>query len=197
MYLKALERLTDAFNMLPSVGRKSAERMAYAVLEMDDASVKEFSNALLNVKTKIHKCPICGNLTENEICEICSDPSRDTSTILVVSYPKDVFAFEKTGEYKGLYHVLNGVISISKGRGIQELNIPSLLERIKNNNIKEVVIATNPTLEGETTALYISKILEKTGIKVTRIAYGVPMGGNLDYADAITLTKALQGRTKI
>lgn len=197
MYLKALERLTDAFNTLPSVGRKSAERMAYAILEMDENSVKEFSNALLNVKMKIHKCPICGNLTENEICDICSDPSRDKSTLLVVSYPKDVFAFEKTGEYKGLYHVLNGVISISKGRSIQDLNIASLLDRVKDNNIKEVVIATNPTIEGETTALYISKLIEKFGIKVTRIAYGVPMGGNLDYADAITLTKALQGRTKI
>lgn len=197
MYLKALERLTDAFNTLPSVGRKSAERMAYAILEMDESSVKEFANALLNVKNKIHKCPICGNLTENEICDICSDPARDKSTLLVVSYPKDVFAFEKTGEYKGLYHVLNGVISISKGRSIQDLNITSLLDRVKDGNIKEVVIATNPTIEGETTALYISKLIEKFGIKVTRIAYGVPMGGNLDYADAITLTKALQGRTKI
>lgn len=197
MYLKALERLTDAFNTLPSVGRKSAERMAYAILEMDESSVKEFANALLNVKNKIHKCPICGNLTENEICDICSDPARDKSTLLVVSYPKDVFAFEKTGEYKGLYHVLNGVISISKGRSIQDLNIASLLDRVKDGAIKEVVIATNPTIEGETTALYISKLIEKFGIKVTRIAYGVPMGGNLDYADAITLTKALQGRTKI
>ena len=195
--LKALERLEESFGKLPSVGKKSAERMAYALLEMEDDDLLEFSDAIKALKKSIHTCPICGSLTEHEICEICSDSSRDRNTVLVVSYPKDVIAFEKAEGYNGLYHVLGGTISISRGKGVDELTIDSLLERIEKENIKEVIIATNPTVDGETTALYLAKLLEKYDVNVTRIAYGLPIGGNLDYTDSLTLSKALEGRRKI
>lgn len=195
--LKALQRLEESLAKLPSVGRKSAERMAYAMLDMDEEDLNEFSNAVKELKSSIHICPICGNLTEEEHCSICKDISRDRSTIMVVSTPKDVMALENAEGYKGLYHVLGGTISISKGKGIDDLNIPSLIERIKQGEVKEVIIATNPTVDGETTALYLAKVLEPYQITVTRLAYGLPMGGNLDYADALTLAKAVEGRRKI
>ncbi len=195
--LKALERLEESFSKLPSVGKKSAERMAFALLEMEDEDLLEFSDAIKSIKKSIHTCPICGSLTEHDICDICSDKSRDRHTVLVVSYPKDVIAFEKAEGYNGLYHVLGGTISISRGKGIDELSIDSLLERIEKEEIKEVIIATNPTVDGETTALYLAKLLEKYEVNVTRIAYGLPMGGNLDYTDSLTLSKALEGRRKI
>lgn len=195
--LKALERLEESLAKLPSVGKKSAERMAYAMLDMEEDDLLEFSDAVKSLKESIHVCPICGNLTENEICDICADESRDKSTILVVSYTKDVIAFEKANGFKGLYHVLGGTISISRGKGIDDLSINSLLKRIEEGTIKEVIIATNPTVDGETTALYIAKLLEKYDVNVTRIAYGLPMGGNLDYTDSLTLSKALEGRRKI
>lgn len=195
--LKSLERLEESLAKLPSVGKKSAERMAYAMLEMEESDLKEFSDAVKTLKSSIHVCPICGNLTENDICDVCSDKNRDRSTVLVVSYPKDIIAFEKAEGYQGLYHVLGGTISISKGKGIEDLQIPSLIARIEEGEIKEVIIATNPTVDGETTALYLAKILEKYNVNVTRIAYGLPMGGNLDYTDALTLSKALEGRRKI
>lgn len=195
--LKALQRLEESLAKLPSVGRKSAERMAYAMLDMDEEDLNEFSNAVKELKSSIHICPICGNLTEEEHCSICKDISRDRSTIMVVSTPKDVMALENAEGYKGLYHVLGGTISISKGKGIDDLNIPSLIERIKQGEVKEVIIATNPTVDGETTALYLAKVLEPYHITVTRLAYGLPMGGNLDYADALTLAKAVEGRRKI
>ena len=195
--LKSLERLQDSLAKLPSVGRKSAERMAFAMLDMEDDDLLEFSNAILNIKDSIHHCPICGNLTEKNICEVCSDQDRDKSTILVVSYPKDVIAFEKAGDFKGLYHVLGGTISVSKGFGADDLSFDKLLERVNKGNVNEIIIATNPTIDGETTALYLAKILEKTNVNVTRIAYGLPMGGNLDYTDSLTLSKAIEGRRKI
>lgn len=195
--LKALERVEESFSKLPSVGKKSAERMAFAMLDMEDDDLLEFSNALKSLKESIHTCPICGSLTEHDVCDVCSDDSRDRHTVLVVSYPKDVMAFEKADGYRGLYHVLGGTISISRGKGIEDLNINSLLERISKEEIKEVIIATNPTVDGETTALYLAKLLEKYEVNVTRIAYGLPMGGNLDYTDALTLSKALEGRRKI
>lgn len=195
--LKSLERLEESLAKLPSVGKKSAERMAYAMLEMEESDLEEFSDAVKTLKSSIHVCPICGNLTENDICDVCSDKNRDRSTVLVVSYPKDIIAFEKAEGYQGLYHVLGGTISISKGKGIEDLQIPSLIARIEESEIKEVIIATNPTVDGETTALYLAKILEKYNVNVTRIAYGLPMGGNLDYTDALTLSKALEGRRKI
>lgn len=197
MDLKALVRLQESLSKLPSIGKKSAERMAFAMLEMDDEDLNEFADAIKELKTKIHICPICGNITEDDKCYICKDDSRDRETILVVSSPKDVIAFENAEGYHGLYHVLGGTISISKGKGIEDLNISSLLKRVEENNIKEVIVATNPTVDGETTALYLAKLLENKGANVTRLAYGLPMGGNLDYADALTLAKAIEGRRKI
>ncbi|MBR2507115.1 MAG: recombination protein RecR [Bacilli bacterium] len=196
-YLKALERLIESLSKLPSVGKKSAERMAFAILNMDEDDVLEFSEALKNVKEKIHTCPICGNYSEEEICEICSDNTRDTSKLMIVSYPKDVIAFETAEGYKGLYHVLNGVIAPTRGKGIEDLNFTSLIKRIEEGNIKEVIIATNPTVEGETTGLYIAKKLENYDIEITRLAYGLQMGGALDYTDSLTLVRALEGRRKL
>jgi len=195
--LNAISRLEESLAKLPSIGKKSAERMAYALLEMDDDDVLEFSEALLNLKKSIKKCSICGNLTESDICEVCEDPQRDQTTLMVVSYPKDVIAFENSENYHGLYHVLNGVIAPNKGKGLEDLNFTSLMSRLEEGKIKEVILATNPTIEGETTALYIAKKLEGHNVSVTRLAYGLQMGGNLDYVDAITLTRALDGRRKI
>ena len=197
MDLKALVRLQESLAKLPSIGKKSAERMAFAMLEMEDEDLNEFADAIKELKTKIHLCPICGNITEDDECYVCKDDSRDRETILVVSSPKDVIAFENAEGYRGLYHVLGGTISISKGKGIEDLNIASLIKRVEEGKIKEVIIATNPTVDGETTALYLAKLLDNKGANVTRLAYGLPMGGNLDYADALTLAKAIEGRRKI
>ena len=195
--LKSIDKLIDSFSRLPGVGHKSAEKMAYSVLEMSEENVGEFSDALLEVKNKIHKCPICGLYTEDDICEICQDNKRDRSRIIVVSYPKDVIGFEKLGTFNGVYHVLNGTLSAINGVSVDDLNIPSLLERIKQDNVQEIILATNPTIDGETTALYLAKILENSGITISRLAYGLPMGGHLEYADSLTLSKALEGRNKI
>lgn len=195
--LKALTRLIDSLKKLPSVGQKSAERMAFAILEMNEEDVKEFSLATAQIQTKIHKCPVCGIYTEDELCEICSDPDRNHDTMIVVSYQKDVYAFEKMGRYKGQYHILNGVLSAVNGVGIADLSIDALIKRIEDDHFTEVILATNPTIEGETTALFISKMLARFPVKVTRLAYGLPMGGHLDYADSLTLGKALEGRTKM
>ena len=195
--LKSIEKLVNSFQKLPGIGHKTAEKMAYQVLEMDDESVNNFSDALKEVKGKIHHCHICGAYTENEDCEICSSSTRDKSKILVVSYPKDVIAFEKMGGFNGVYHVLFGVLSSINNVTIDDLNIPSLFSRIKENKVEEIIMATEPTTEGETTALYLAKILEPENVKVTRIAYGLPLGGHLEYADALTLSKALEGRNKI
>ena len=195
--LKALERLEESLSKLPSIGKKSAERLAFAMLEMEDDDLQEFAEAVATLKESIHVCPICGNLTEDEVCSICADDSRDKSTIMVVSSPKDILALEKAEDYRGLYHVLGGTISLSKGKGIDTLNIPGLLKRLEGGEVKEVILATNPTVDGETTALYIAKIIEPLKIIVSRIAYGLPMGGNLDYTDSLTISKAIQGRRKI
>ena len=195
--LKALVRLEESLAKLPSVGKRSAERMAYAMLNMEDDDLAEFSDAIKSLKESIHVCPICGFLTEGENCEICDDPERDQSVLMVVSYPKDVIAFENAESYRGLYHVLNGAISVSKGASIEDLNIASLMERINNGNFKEVIIATNPTIEGETTALYIAKLIADKVETVTRLAYGLQMGGNLDYTDSLTLSKAVEGRRRL
>ena len=195
--LKALIRLEESLAKLPSVGKRSAERMAYAMLNMEDDDLAEFSDAIKNLKQSIHVCPICGFLTERENCEICDDPERDQSVLMVVSYPKDVIAFENAESYRGLYHVLNGAISVSKGASIEDLNIASLMDRIENGDFKEVIIATNPTIEGETTALYLAKLISGKVETVTRLAYGLQMGGNLDYTDSLTLSKAVEGRRKL
>jgi recombination protein RecR len=195
--LKALIRLEESLAKLPSVGRRSAERMAYAMLNMEDDDLAEFSDAIINLKKSIHVCPICGFLTDEENCVICNDKDREQDVLMIVSYPKDVIAFENAESYRGQYHVLNGVISLNKGGTIEDLNINSLLERIEKNNFKEVIIATNPTIEGETTALYIGKLIGDKVPTVTRLAYGLQMGGNLDYTDSLTLSKAVEGRRKL
>lgn len=195
--LKSVTKLTDAFSKLPGVGHRSAEKMTYSVLEMSDEDVEMFSSALLELKKNIHHCPVCGAYTEDELCEICANENRDKTKIIVVSYPKDVASFEKLGVYDGRYHVLGGVLSAVNGVGINDLRINELEKRIKEDKVQEVIIATNPTTEGETTALYLAKILEKYSINVTRLAYGLPMGGHLEYADSLTLSKALEGRKKI
>lgn len=195
--LKSLNHLLDSFAKLPSVGKKSAERMALAVLEMDEEEVREFAEALTTIKDTIHKCPICGLYTEEEKCEICSDVERDDKTLIVVSSFRDVYAFEKLHSFKGRYHVLGGVLSAVSGVGIDDLNIDSLFKRVEENHINEVILATNPTIEGETTALFLAKMLEGKNVEVTRLAYGLPMGGHVDYADSLTLNKALEGRRKV
>ena len=195
--LRPLSRLEDSLAKLPSVGRKSAERMAFAMLEMSDEDLNEFVEAIKALKQDIHFCPECGMLTSEERCEICSNPNRDQSLLMVVSFPKDVLSLEKSNGYNGLYHVLNGELCLSKGKDVSSLNITSLIERVAKGDIKEVIMATNPTLDGETTALYITKLLEPYHVNVTRLAYGLQMGGNIDYTDQLTLLKALEGRRKL
>ncbi|MCR5490536.1 MAG: recombination mediator RecR [Bacilli bacterium] len=189
--------LVDSFSKLPGIGTKTAERMAYAVLEMREDDALGFAEAIKDCRTNIHKCPKCGLYAEDGKCEVCDDPSRDHSTLIVVSFPKDALAFEKLNDFHGIYHVLGGVISPSKGLGADSLNIESLFERIESEGVKEVVIATNPNLEGETTALYLARLLQTKGVSVSRLAYGLPMGASLDYADSLTLSKALEGRKKL
>ena len=195
--LKPLSRLEDSLAKLPSVGRKSAERMAFAMLEMNDEDLNEFVEAIKNLKEEIHYCPECGMLTSEDKCEICSNDQRDKSLLMVVSYPKDVISLEKSNGYNGLYHVLNGELCLAKGRDVSTLNIASLIERVSKGDIKEVIMATNPTVDGETTALYITKLLEPYNVNITRLAYGLQMGGNIDYTDQLTLLKALEGRRKL
>ena len=193
----SIAKLIDSFQRLPGIGHKTAEKMAYQVLEMKDENVEYFSDALREVKAKIHHCPVCGAYTEGELCEVCANVSRDKTKVMVVSYPKDVIAFEKIGAFDGVYHVLGGALSSVNGISINDLNISSLFERIKDQKVTEVIVATNPDTEGETTALYLARILANTGVNVTRLAYGLPLGGHLEYADALTLTRALEGRNKI
>lgn len=195
--LKSLENLTNELKKLPSVGTKSAERMAYSLLDWDEEEIKNLCDALTQVKKKIRKCPKCGILTENELCEVCASPNRDTTKLMVVCYQKDAIAFENSDSFNGLYHVLGGVLSIQNGVSYEDLGIDSLLHRVQNENIKEVILATEPTLDGETTAQFIARLLEKYDVSISRLGYGLPMGGHLDYADSLTLSKSFEGRTKI
>lgn len=195
--LKSISKLIDSFQRLPGIGHKTAEKMAYQVLEMKPENVEYFADALREVKEKIHHCPICGAYTEGDVCEVCANKMRDKTKIMVVSCAKDVIAFEKVGVFDGVYHVLNGALSSINGVTINDLNINSLFDRIREQQVSEVIVATNPNTEGETTALYLAHILADTGVKVTRIAYGLPLGGHLEYADPLTLMKALEGRNKI
>ena len=192
--LNTITKLIESLRRLPGIGLKSAERMAYQILDMKEEYVTQFIDAMDGVKTRIGKCPICGSYTEDDICPFCSDIERDSTTLVVVSYFKDALAFEKLKSYHGLYHILNGSLSPVKGIGINDINFSSLLTRIKEGEIKEVILATNPTIEGETTALYIEKILEQYNVTISRLAYGLPMGAQLDYADELTLTRAFEGR---
>ncbi len=195
--LKSLEALQEQLSKLPGVGKKSAERMAYALLDFPDDELKDIAKAISSLKEKIHFCPICGMISDIDGCYICDDSTRDQSTLMIVSFPKDVMSLEKSGAYNGLYHVLNGEISLSKGLDISNLNLETLFKRLDEGNIKEIILATNPTIDGETTSGYLNKVLEKYEIKITRLAYGLQMGGNLDYVDPLTLSKALEGRHKI
>lgn len=195
--LPSVTALIDSFAKLPGIGVKSAERMAYAVLMMRKEDTEEFAKAIANASSKVHPCPICGLFTEGEKCDICLDPNRDHETLCVVSEFKDALAIEKMNAYHGVYHVLGGTISAIKGIGAENLRIDTLLQRVSQDHVKEVILATNPTLDGETTALFIAKLLEGKNVVVTRLGYGLPMGSNLDYADSLTLTKAFEGRKKI
>ncbi len=195
--LKSLETLQEQLSKLPGVGKKSAERMAYSLLDFPDDELKDIACAISSLKEKIHFCPICGMISDIDGCYICDDSTRDQTSLMIVSYPKDVMSLEKSGAYNGLYHVLNGEISLSKGLDVSNLNIESLFKRLDEGNIKEIILATNPTIDGETTSGYLNKLLERYEIKVTRLAYGLQMGGNLDYVDPLTLSKALEGRHKI
>lgn len=196
MYPKKFELLIENYRKLPGVGLKTAERYAYETIEWNEEKLNDFIQSLIDIRDGIKICEICGNLSEDDICDVCQDDSRDRSVICVVQSPKDVIAMEKTREYNGMYHVLNGVISTSKGILPEDINIESLLDRIQEDT-QEIIIATNPTVEGETTALYLSKLLESSHVNVTRIAHGLPMGGHLDYADELTLIKAIEGRKKM
>lgn len=196
MYPPLFETLVESFRKLPGVGQKTAERYAFEYLKWDQAEIDEFLTACSLAKQKLHKCRICGNLAEDDLCEVCKDKTREESIICVVEQVQDLIAMEKTQEYKGMYHVLNGVISPSKGILPEDINLNSLLERC-DETVSEVILATNPTVEGETTALYISKLLEKKDVTITRIAHGIPMGGHLDYADEMTLIKAMENRKQM
>ncbi len=196
MYPKTLQKLIDSLRLLPGVGAKTAERYAFTILDMSEEESQEFISALVSSRTQITKCKTCGNLAEDEECLICKDKSRDHDLNCIVQHPKDIIAMERIQDYNGVYHVLNGAIATSKGILPEDLNIKSLFNRV-GPQTKEVIIATNPTLEGETTAMYLAKLLSEKDINVTRIAHGLPMGGHLDYADEMTLSKAMEGRQKI
>ncbi len=194
MYPKSLQELIERFRDLPGVGEKSAERYALSILDRNEADVQAFAKALVDVKEKLHYCNVCGNLTEEDTCEICSNHNRNHEVIFVVQSAKDVIAMERTNEYHGVYHVLNGLVSTSKGVMPEDLNIDSLLQRAKTS--KEVILATNTTMDGEMTAMYLNKLLKEEcpGVLITRIAHGLPSGGMLDYADEMTLAHALSDR---
>ena len=195
MYPKSIEKLIESFKMLPGVGNKSAERYALLMLEKSEEEIENFANALISAKQTVKPCKICGNYTENDICDICNDNSRDKETICVVQSAKDVIAMEKTKEYHGMYHVLNGLISSVKGIMPQDLNLDTLYNRL--DNVKEVIIATSPTLEGETTAMYLANVLKNKNLKVTRIAHGLQMGSHVDYVDELSLIKAMENRKEL
>ena len=192
-----LARLIDQFNRLPGIGAKSAQRLAYYVLNMPREDALEFSRAIMDAHDNIHKCEKCCNLTDEELCPICKSAKRDSSTICVVEEPKDVVAFEKTQEYSGVYHVLHGVISPLNGIGPDQISVKELVKRVSDGGVSEVIMATNATAEGETTAIYISRLLKPLGVKVTRLAYGIPVGADLEFADEVTLARALEGRNEL
>lgn len=195
-YPVAIEKLIEEFAKLPGIGYKTAQRLTLHVLNLPHDEVNDFAQALVKAKGTIKYCSVCGNYTDSDPCAICSNPNRDESTICVVEQPKDIMSVEKIKEYNGVYHVLHGVISPMSGKGPDDIKLRELITRI-NANINEVIVATNPNVEGEATAMYISKILKPLGVKVTRIAHGIPVGGDLEYADEVTLSKALEGRIEL
>ncbi|MGY3703674.1 recombination protein RecR [Vagococcus martis] len=196
-YPAPIAKLIDSYMKLPGIGAKTATRLAFYTLNMKEEDVTDFAKALISVKRDLHFCEICGNITEEKSCDICRNPNRDQSTILVVEETKDVMSLEKVREYKGLYHVLHGVLSPMDGTGPDDLNIASLIKRLHNNEVEEVIIATNATTDGEATAMYLSRLIKPSGIKVTRLAHGLSVGSDIEYADEITLLKAVEGRTEL
>ncbi len=196
-YSPSIEKLIESFEKLPSIGHKTAQRLAFYMLDLSLEEAEEFTNAILNAKKNLHFCSKCFNISDTDPCNICSNPKRDQSIICVVEDVRDVIAMERTHEFNGVYHVLHGSISPMNGIGPDDIKIKELLNRIMNENIKEIILATNPRVEGEATSMYISKIVKPLGIKTTRIARGIPVGGDLEYTDEITLTKALEGRSEI
>lgn len=196
-YPEAFVHLLECFKHLPGIGTKSAERLVYHCLNMSESSLEDFAAALTALKKEIHYCEVCGNISENNICDLCQDESRDETVLMIVEKPQDVYAIEKIKAYRGRYHVLHGVVSMIDGVGIEDLNVASLMKRLGQGTIKEVIVATNLTRDGETTALYLASLLNDYDVKVTRIAHGLPIGSNIDYADELTLLKSLEGRTKI
>ena len=192
-----LTELINQFSRLPGIGKKTAQRLAYSILEQPPERAKAFAEVLINAREKIHFCKCCQSLTDLDVCQICSDERRDKSVICVVEDPRDVMAFERTREFSGVYHVLHGVISPLENIGPDKLRIKELMTRLSDGTVKEIIMATNPTVEGEATASYISRLVKPMGIKVTRLAYGIPVGGDLEYADEYTLARALEGRNEI
>ncbi|MGL6064832.1 MAG: recombination mediator RecR [Fusobacteriaceae bacterium] len=197
MATESLEKIIDEFNRLPGIGKKSATRIAFHILNLSNEEVKRFAISLMEAKKNIKKCDICGDLSEHEVCDICGNLSRDNEILCIVEDSRDIISFERTGKYHGKYHVLGGKIAPLKGITPDKLNLESLLKRIASSPIKEVIIAINPDLEGETTSLYLTKLLKHFDIKITRIASGIPMGGNIEYADSATISRALEGRQEI
>ena len=196
-YAKPLSKLINELSKLPGIGGKTAQRLAFHILSMDDRDALALSDAIRTAKSSMRYCSVCGNLTDEDPCAICSDESRDISTICVVESSKDVIAMEKIREYRGYYHVLHGAISPMDGIGPEDINLKSLIERLRDERIKEVIIATNPHIEGEATAMYIARLIKPSGIRVSRIAHGIPVGGDLEYADEVTLLKAVEGRHEL
>ena len=196
-HIEALDKLAEQFARLPGIGRKSAMRLAFSILELSDEEAHGFAQTIIDAKETVHLCPVCQSLTDKELCSVCNDISRDKSTIMVLEDTKAVLSMEKVREYRGLYHVLHGVISPMNGVTPDKLKIKELLSRIASDEIKEIIIATNPTVEGEATAMYLSRLLKPFEIKITRLAYGIPVGSDLEYADEVTLYRAIEGRRDI
>lgn len=196
-YIEAIQRLAEQFGRLQGVGRKTALRMAFSVIELDREAAEEFAAAIIEAKEKIHECPICGNLTDKEICSVCDDVERNKKLICVVEDVRAVMSMEKVREYRGVYHVLGGVISPMNGITPDKIRFSELIARVNQDEVEEVIVATNPTPDGEVTAMYISRYLKPLGVKVTRLAYGVPVGSDLEYTDEITLGRALEGRRDV
>ena len=196
-HVAPLEKLQEQLERLPGIGHKSAQRIAYYILGMSESESKAFIQAVEDAHRSIHYCRVCCNLTDKELCPVCSNPARDESVICVVESPRDVFALERTNEFNGMYHVLHGVISPLNGVGPEELRVSELLTRLQDGRVQEIIMATNPTVEGEATAMYLSRLIKPLGIKVTRLAYGIPVGGDLEYADEVTLSRAIEGRREL
>ncbi|MBQ1685408.1 MAG: recombination protein RecR [Clostridia bacterium] len=195
--MESLDLLISRLNRLPGIGIKSAQRLAFHIISMPEADVTALAEALTNAKQKVHYCPVCGNYTENELCPVCADPKRTSELLCVVESARDVIFMERVHEFRGRYHVLGGVLSPMDGVGPDQLSIAQLIERVKNEDVKEVILATNPDVEGEATASYIAKQLKPMGVSVSRIAHGIPIGGNLEYVDEVTLSKSIENRRKM